>query len=64
MHAQKEALIILNCSKMTLSRYVQDGKLSRVKKGRKTFYDEHEVAALVKEIDNNKNKYRPDFRQK
>lgn len=60
MHTQKEALIILNCSKMTLSRYVKDKKLTRVKKGRRTFYDEHEIASLVKEIEDNKNKYRPD----
>lgn len=60
MHTHEQALIILNCSKMTLSRYVKDNKLTRVKKGRKTFYDEHEVAALVKEIEDNKNKYRPD----
>ena len=60
MHTHKEALIILNCSKMTLSRYVKDGKLTRVKKGRRTYYDEYEVAALVKEIEDNKNKYRPD----
>ena len=60
MHTQKEALIVLNCSKMTLSRYVKDGKLQRVKKGRRTYYDEYEVAALVKEIEDNKNKYRPD----
>jgi len=60
MHTHKEALIILNCSKMTLSRYVKDGKLTREKKGRRTYYDEHEVAALVKEIEDNKNKYRPD----
>jgi len=60
MHTQKEALIVLNCSKMTLSRYVKDGKLERIKKGRRTYYDEYEVAALVKEIEDNKNKYRPD----
>ena len=60
MHTQKEALIVLNCSKMTLSRYVKDGKLERVKKGRKTYYDEHQVATLVKQIEDNKNKYRPD----
>ncbi|PHS58821.1 MAG: hypothetical protein COB17_02420 [Sulfurimonas sp.] len=64
MHTQKETLIILDCSKMTLSRYVQDGKLGRVKKGRKTFYDEHEVASLVREIENKKNKYRPDLPKK
>jgi len=56
MHTQQDTLKILNCSKMTLSRYVSSGELTRVKKGRKTFYDEHEVAALVKEIENNKKK--------
>ena len=60
MHTHKEALTVLNCSKMTLSRYVKDGKLERIKKGRRTFYDEHQVAALVKEIEDNKSKYRPD----
>jgi len=64
MHTQKEALIVLNCSKMTLSRYVKDGKLERIKKGRRTYYDEHEVATLVKEIEDNKNKYRPDVPKK
>ncbi len=64
MHTQKETLIILNCSKMTLSRYVNDGKLERVKRGTRTFYDEHEVSALVKEIEDKKTKYRPDLPQK
>jgi len=64
MHTQKEALIVLNCSKMTLSRYVKDGKLTRVKKGRRTYYDEHEIAVLVKEIEDNKSKYRPDIPKK
>jgi P27 family predicted phage terminase small subunit len=41
---------------MTLSRYVKDGRLAIVKKGRNTFYDEHEVASLVLEIENNKKK--------
>lgn len=54
MHTHTDTLKILNCSKMTLSRYVASGELTKVKKGRKTFYDEHEVAALVREIDNNK----------
>ncbi len=64
MHTHKEALIVLNCSKMTLSRYVKDGKLERVKKGTRTYYDEHEVSALVKEIEDNKSKYRPDVPKK
>ena len=64
MHTHKEALIILNCSKMTLSRYVKDGKLERIKKGRRAYFSEHQVASLVKEIDNNKTKYRPDLPQK
>ena len=41
---------------MTLSRYVKDGKLTKVKKGRSTYYDEYEVATLVKEIEENKKK--------
>ena len=60
MHTHKETLIVLNCSKMTLSRYVKDGKLERIKQGRKTYYSEHEVASLVKEIEDNKERYRPD----
>jgi len=56
MHTHTDTLKILNCSKMTLSRYVASGELTKVKKGRKTFYDEHEVAALVKEIEINKKK--------
>lgn len=56
MHTHSDTLKILNCSKMTLSRYVASGELIKVKKGRKTFYDEHEVAALVKEIESNKKK--------
>lgn len=54
MHTQEDTLKILNCDKSTLSRYVKKEKLTRVKRGRKTFYDEHQVAALVKEIENNK----------
>ncbi len=54
MHTHTDTLKILNCSKMTLSRYVASGELTKVKKGRKTFYDEHEVASLVKEIESNK----------
>lgn len=54
MHTHKDTLKILGCSKMTLSRYVKDGKLERVKKGNRAFYDEHEVAALVKDIESNK----------
>lgn len=64
MHTQKETLIILDCSKMTLSRYVQDGKLTREKKGRRTYYNEYEVASLLKEFENNKIKYRPDIPKK
>lgn len=56
MHKQEDALKILNCSKATLSRYAKDGRLNVVKKGRNTFYDEHEVAALVLEIEANKKK--------
>lgn len=54
MHKQEDALKILNCSKATLSRYAKDGRLNVVKKGRNTFYDEHEVAVLVLEIEANK----------
>ena len=54
MHTQKDTLKILNCSKATISRYVKNGKLTRVKQGRETFYDEHEVAALATEIEKNK----------
>ena len=56
MHNQKETLKILGCSKMTLSRYVKDGKLERIKQGRETFYDEVEVGRLIAEIENNKEK--------
>ena len=41
---------------MTLSRYVKDGKLERVQQGRQSFYDEVEVALLVKEVEKNKKK--------
>jgi len=64
MHTHEEALKVLNCSKMTLSRYVKDGRIQRIKKGRRTYYDEHEVATLVKEIDDNKKKYRTDLPEK
>ncbi len=56
MHSQKDALKILNCDKSTLSRYVNKGKLKRVKKGKRTFYDEHEVAILVLEIEKKQKK--------
>ena len=64
MHSQKDTLKILNCSKSTLSRYVKVGKLERVQQGRRTYYDEHQVSALVKEIEDKKTKYRPDLPQK
>jgi len=54
MHTHEDTMKILGCSKMTLSRYVKSGKLNKVKKGRKTFYDEVEVALLVEEIEDNK----------
>lgn len=56
MHTQEDTLKILSCDKSTLSRYVKKGKLERVKQGRKTYYDEHQVAALVSEIETNKKK--------
>ncbi len=56
MHTQDETLKILGCDKSTLSRYVKRDKLERVQKGRKTFYDEHQVAALISEIESNKKK--------
>lgn len=56
MHNQKDTLKILGCSKMTLSRYVKDGKLTRQKQGRQTFYDEVEVGKLITEIEKNKEK--------
>ena len=59
MHTHKETLEILNCSKMSLSRYVREGKIEKVKKGRKTFYNKYDVAALVHEVDKNKAKYKP-----
>jgi len=51
MHTHKETLEILGCSKMALSRYAQDGKLTKTKKGRRAYYDEHEVAALVPSVE-------------
>lgn len=56
MHTQQETLKILNCSKMTLARYVKSGKLNRTKKGRASYYDEVEVALLVKEVEDGKRK--------
>lgn len=50
MHTHNETLAILGCTKMALSRYVKDGKLTKTKKGRNTYYDEHEVASLVAEV--------------
>lgn len=50
MHTHNETLAILGCSKMALSRYVKDGKLTKHKKGRNAYYDEHEVASLVAEV--------------
>ena len=56
MHTQEDTLKILNCDKSTLSRYVKKGKLDRQKVGRKTYYEEYQVATLVKEIEDNKAK--------
>lgn len=64
MHKQEDALKILNCSKATLSRYAKDGRLNVVKKGRNTFYDEHEVAVLVLEIEANKKKLGKEIKPK
>lgn len=64
MHTQQDTLKILNCSKATLSRYVNSGKLERVKQGRKTFYDEHEVASLINEIEANKKRLGKEIKPK
>lgn len=56
MHTQEETLKILGCDKATLSRYVKKDELTRHKKGRRTYYDEHEVALLAPKIDENKRK--------
>lgn len=56
MHTHSDTLKILGCSKMTLSRYVKAGKLNKIKRGRKSYYDETEVALLVKEVEENKRK--------
>ena len=61
MFTHKEALSLLNCSKMTLSRYVKDGKIERFKQGRRTYYDKRKIALLAKEINDNKRKYRTDI---
>lgn len=63
MHTHGETLKILNCSKSTLSRYVNKGKLKRVKRGRETFYDEREVALLVQEIEDNKQRVGIEIKQ-
>lgn len=63
MHTQDEALEILQCSKVTLGRYVKKGKLTRHKQGRRSYYDEREVARLLLEIENNSKKYRPDIKK-
>jgi len=54
MHTHKETLEILNCSKMSLSRYVREGKIEKIKKGRKAFYNKYDVAALLHEVTKNK----------
>ena len=59
MHTHKETLEILNCSKMSLSRYVREGKIEKIKKGRKAFYNKYDVAALLHEVTKNKEKYKP-----
>lgn len=64
MHTQKEALTILGCDKSTLSRYVKEEKIKRVKKGRNTYYDEHEIAALVKTVESNKIKVGIEVKEK
>ena|GEM_PF-4660868 len=56
LHTQADTLKILNCDKSTLSRYVKKGRLDREKVGRKTYYNEHQVAALAAEIESNKMK--------
>ena len=64
MHTQEDTLKILGCDKSTLSRYVKKGKLTREKQGRKTFYNEHQVAVLVKEIEDNKKKLGIEIKEK
>ena len=64
MLSQTDTLKILGCSKASLSDYVKSGKLIREKKGRKTFYDEHEVTQLVSELKIKREKYRPDLSNK
>lgn len=59
MHTHEEAIAILECSKQTLSNYVSTGRIERVKNGRRTFYDEREVARLKSEIEENKKSIDP-----
>ena len=64
MHNHENTLKILNCSKATLSRYTRNGRLNKTKKGRNTFYNEHEVAGLVLEIENNQRRVGKEIKPK
>lgn len=61
MLSQIDTLKILDCSKSSLSKYVKNGDLKRIKKGRNTFYDEHEVVELVASIKADREQFRPDL---
>ncbi|WP_456451625.1 P27 family phage terminase small subunit [Hydrogenimonas sp.] len=64
MHTHAEALKILGCSKSTLHKYVKEGRLKRIKRGRHTYYDEHEVAALVPVVEEGKKKGHKPIKEK
>lgn len=64
MLSHEDTLKMLGCTKMSLSRYVSEGMLTKKKVGRKSYYDEHEVAKLVPVVDNNMIKARKELKEK
>jgi hypothetical protein len=59
----KQVVATLDCSKRTVTRYVSNGKLKKVGKGKNARYDKDDVMELYKEVKFNKAKHRPDSLQ-
>lgn len=64
MLSQKDTLKILDCSKSSLCKYVKNDDLKRIKEGRNTFYDEHEVVELAAAIKADRKQFRPDLSER
>lgn len=61
MKTTKDAVTFLGCSRMTLNRYVNDGKVKTKKQKNRIYYDETDLAKVKLEMEGNIEKHRPDL---